>query len=124
MRTETGSSPPQTPLAGVTVLEIAGGVAGAYCAKLFADLGARVSRVTPPGGDPLHSVRLDPDEPVTVGLYDGYLNAGKQIVNDVHTAAACDLLILGETAERSADLPPQRSHQLRIHYIMAGPPTQ
>ncbi|MBU10233.1 MAG: hypothetical protein CME13_19945 [Gemmatimonadetes bacterium] len=23
-----------------------------------------------------------------------------------------------------ADLPPQRSHQLRIHYIMAGPPTQ
>ena len=117
MRTETGSSPPQTPLAGVTVLEIAGGVAGAYCAKLFADLGARVSRVTPPGGDPLHSVRLDPDEPVTVGLYDGYLNAGKQIVNDVHTAAACDLLILGETAERSADLPSPRIATLDISWF-------
>ena len=40
-------------LAGIRVLEIGGGVAGAYCAKLLADMGAAVSRVEPEGGDPL-----------------------------------------------------------------------
>ena len=107
----------QAPLVGVTVLEIAGGVAGAYCAKLFADLGAHVSRVEPTSGDLMRSVRLDPDEPVTEGLYYGYLNAGKQIVNDVHTSGACDILILGETAERSADLPSPRIATLDISWF-------
>jgi len=35
------------------VLELCGGVAGAYCGKLFADYGAVVIKVEPPGGDPL-----------------------------------------------------------------------
>ncbi|MCH6556557.1 MAG: CoA transferase, partial [Chloroflexi bacterium] len=35
------------------VLELCGGVAGAYCGKLFADYGAEVIKVEPPEGDPL-----------------------------------------------------------------------
>ena len=98
----------QTPLAGVTVLEIAGGVAGAYCAKLFADFGACVSRVEPAGGDPLRLVRLDRDEPATEGLYYGYLNTGKRIVNEADGTDTYDIIIFGESADRSLDLPVPR----------------
>ncbi len=35
------------------VLELCGGLAGAYCGKLFADYGAEVIKMEPPGGDPL-----------------------------------------------------------------------
>ena len=41
------------PFQGLTVLEYASFIAGPYCAKLLADLGARVVKVEPPaGGDP------------------------------------------------------------------------
>ena len=70
-----------------------------------------------PSGDLMRSVRLDPDAPVTEGLYAGYLNAGKQIVHDVHTPGACDILILGETAEPSADLPSPRIATLDISWF-------
>ena len=40
-------------LADITVVELAEGVAGSYCAKLFADLGAAVVKAECPGGDPL-----------------------------------------------------------------------
>lgn len=48
----TPEDPPQ-PLAGLRVVELGGGVSGAYATKLFADLGAEVVKVEPPGGDPL-----------------------------------------------------------------------
>src|ERR1700761_6551038 len=41
------------PFAALRVLEVAGSVAGAYAAKLFADFGALVVKIEPPGGDPL-----------------------------------------------------------------------
>ncbi|ETX00792.1 MAG: hypothetical protein ETSY1_09895 [Candidatus Entotheonella factor] len=88
----TTTSRQQAPLVGATVLEIAGGDAGAYCAKLFADLGASVSRVEPASGDPMRSVRLDPEEPATEGLYHSYLNAGKQIANHMPAPDTCDIL--------------------------------
>src|ERR1700761_7286857 len=40
------------PLAGVRVAECGGGRALAYCGELFADFGAEVVKVEPPGGDP------------------------------------------------------------------------
>jgi crotonobetainyl-CoA:carnitine CoA-transferase CaiB-like acyl-CoA transferase len=40
------------PLAGVRVAEFGSGRALAYCGKLFADFGADVVKVEPPGGDP------------------------------------------------------------------------
>jgi crotonobetainyl-CoA:carnitine CoA-transferase CaiB-like acyl-CoA transferase len=47
-------------LSDITVIELAEGVAGSYCGKLFADLGATVLKVERPGGDPL---RRDPAAP-------------------------------------------------------------
>lgn len=40
-------------LSGIKVCEVGLGIAGSYCAKLFADLGAEVVKVEPPDGDPL-----------------------------------------------------------------------
>src|SRR5205814_1340381 len=38
-------------LEGVKVIELGQAVSGPYCAKLFADYGAEVIKVEPPGGD-------------------------------------------------------------------------
>jgi len=40
-------------LSHLRVLELGSSVAGSYCAKMFADFGAEVVKVEPPGGDPL-----------------------------------------------------------------------
>jgi crotonobetainyl-CoA:carnitine CoA-transferase CaiB-like acyl-CoA transferase len=40
-------------LRGVRVIDLSSGIAGGYCTKLFADAGADVIKVEPPGGDPL-----------------------------------------------------------------------
>ena len=61
-------------LSDVVVLELATGVAGPYCGKLFADLGAQVIKVEPPGGDPMRT------EPPLFGgesVYFNWLNANK-----------------------------------------------
>lgn len=42
-------------LADLRVIELAADVAGAFCGKLLADLGACVLKVEPPGGDPLRA---------------------------------------------------------------------
>ncbi|HKA14972.1 MAG TPA: CoA transferase, partial [Myxococcota bacterium] len=39
-------------LAGVRVVELGGGVACAFAGRWLAALGAEVTRVEPPGGDP------------------------------------------------------------------------
>ncbi len=41
------------PLSDIRVVEASTGIAGGYAAKLFADAGADVVKVEPPGGDPL-----------------------------------------------------------------------
>ena len=38
---------------GLRVVEIAGDIAGPYCTKLLVDLGADVTKIEPPSGDPL-----------------------------------------------------------------------
>jgi crotonobetainyl-CoA:carnitine CoA-transferase CaiB-like acyl-CoA transferase len=69
------------PLAGLSVVEITKEISGPYAAKLFVDLGAEVTKVEPPGGDPLRDwgpfPRGEPD-PERSGLFE-YLNAGKRI---------------------------------------------
>ncbi len=50
--TSPTTPPPAPPLADVVVLELATGIAGPYCGRLLADLGAQVVKVEPPGGDP------------------------------------------------------------------------
>lgn len=67
-------------LSGVTVLELAEGVAGEYCGKLLAELGARVIKLERPGcGSPTR--RMGPfvdsvDAPEASGLF-AFLNMGK-----------------------------------------------
>jgi crotonobetainyl-CoA:carnitine CoA-transferase CaiB-like acyl-CoA transferase len=71
---------PQTelaPLAGVHVVDLSGGLAGAYCGKLFRDAGAQVRRVDLPEAVPVRpwSVRLGGPDPLTA-----FLRAGSQTV--------------------------------------------
>src|SRR6202011_3301189 len=67
-------------LADITVVELAEGVAGSYCAKLFADLGAAVVKVERRGGDPLRR-RASPSAPARGEWRDGtwmHLNTNKR----------------------------------------------
>jgi crotonobetainyl-CoA:carnitine CoA-transferase CaiB-like acyl-CoA transferase len=58
------------------VVELAGGVAGAVCGRMFASLGHDVVRYEPPTGDPL--ARQEPVNDDGVGLAFVALNAGKR----------------------------------------------
>jgi len=68
-------------LAGLLVVDCSTQVAGPYCSKLFADAGAEVVKVEPPGGDPLRRWSATGAD---LGERDGplyaFLNAGKRVV--------------------------------------------
>jgi crotonobetainyl-CoA:carnitine CoA-transferase CaiB-like acyl-CoA transferase len=67
------------PLAGLRVVEIATEIAGPYCTKLLVDLGAEVTKIESPAGDPLRAwgpFLGDIADPDRAGLFT-YLNAGK-----------------------------------------------
>ena len=69
----------RSALSALNVVELASGVAGGYCGKLFADLGSDVVKVELPGGDQLRHL---PDGPVdSLGLFRGgaflHLNTNK-----------------------------------------------
>jgi crotonobetainyl-CoA:carnitine CoA-transferase CaiB-like acyl-CoA transferase len=93
-------------LTGLRVVEFAGDIAGPYCTKLLADLGADVTKIEPPTGDPLRRWGPFPDGKADLersGMFE-YLNAGKHgatidLTADVSAShsliAAADLLIDG-----------------------------
>src|SRR5262245_57133741 len=67
-------------LAGLRVVEMAGDIAGPYSTKLLVDLGATVTKVESPVGDPLRGWGPFPGgvpDPDRCGLFE-YLNAGKR----------------------------------------------
>jgi crotonobetainyl-CoA:carnitine CoA-transferase CaiB-like acyl-CoA transferase len=72
MPAEPASAP--AALDDVVVLEFATGVAGPYCGKLLADLGAQVIKVEPPGGDP---TRQEPPLVNGESAFFNYLNSNK-----------------------------------------------
>lgn len=59
----------------LVVVELAGSPAGAYAAKLFADYGAQVVKLEPPGGDP---ARREGEDWGGVGTLFAHLNTGKR----------------------------------------------
>jgi len=61
---------PEMPLSELRVVEIGSGDALGYCGKLFADFGAEVIKIEPPGGDPAR--RIAP----LVDAGDGRLQSG------------------------------------------------
>ena len=74
------------------MVELAGSHAGAFAAKMFADNGARVIKVEPPGGDPLRTAgALLPRHALgddAIGSIWAYCNTSKQVVElDPETAA-------------------------------------
>ena len=67
-------------LSDLRVLDLSDDIAGAFCAKLFADFGADVIKVEPPGGDPTRSLGPFPSadaDPEAGGMFI-YLNANKR----------------------------------------------
>jgi crotonobetainyl-CoA:carnitine CoA-transferase CaiB-like acyl-CoA transferase len=68
------------PLSRFRILQIGSGVALDYCGKLFADFGADVIKLEPPGGDPLRTL-----PPIVNGGESGYfawLNTNKRSVTE------------------------------------------
>ncbi|MEE8338012.1 MAG: CoA transferase [Dehalococcoidia bacterium] len=78
------------PLAGIVAVDASQGVAGAWASRLLADLGTRVIKVEPPGGDRLRAAGPfpgDASDPERGGLHLA-LNAGKEsVVADIESDA-------------------------------------
>ena len=134
---ETGSSP--GPLRELVVIDASEGVAGGHASRLLADLGARVVKVEPPGGDRLRA--LGPLAPGggSAGELGGLhlaLGAGKEsVVLDLdHAPGRRRLLELlegaeiflesaepGEMARRGLDYPSLASRFPRLVYASQTP---
>jgi crotonobetainyl-CoA:carnitine CoA-transferase CaiB-like acyl-CoA transferase len=86
------------PLSAFRVLQIGSGIAPDYCARLFADFGADVIKLEPPGGDPLRKA-----PPIVEGGESGFfawLNTNKRSVTETpevfsYLLSGADVLIDG-----------------------------
>ncbi len=114
------------PLAGVTVVEIEGGAAAAYCARLLADAGARVLRV-PRAEGVLRPGLVRQDAPLE-RAYAAWLDAGKHSVPDTDAQALralcadVDLVLVGEAAGVDAeDFTPRRASVALSWFGRHGP---
>ncbi|HEX7922146.1 MAG TPA: CoA transferase [Bradyrhizobium sp.] len=80
----------RAPLAGMRVLDFSIMVAGPYCARLLADVGAEVIKIEPPEGD---DMRLRTPLREGHSTYFGQLNAGKRsLALDLKNADAIKLV--------------------------------
>ena len=108
------------PMAGLRVLELAGMVAGPYCGKLIAGLGAEVVKVEPPlVGDPARRRGPFPGDvpnPERSGTF-LYLNTGKKGIT-LNLDDPQGRHILRQLAESVDvlihDLPPRQAEKLGI----------
>ncbi len=83
------------PLSPYRVVEIGSLPAASYAARLFADFGAEVVKVEPPGGDPLRE---------SDGRWFAYLNYGKKSVTSDNVVESADLLIDSTGGVRTAPI--------------------
>ncbi|HEX7387154.1 MAG TPA: CoA transferase [Castellaniella sp.] len=85
------AAPDTRPLVGVRVIDLTQVLAGPYCTRLLADMGAEVIKVESPAGDP--SRVLPPQIGPGHSGYFAWLNAGKKsIVADLRNAAGVALV--------------------------------
>lgn len=109
------------PLGGLRVIEAGRGIAGAFCGKLLAALGADVIKVEPPAGDPCR--RLGPFvrgqvEPESSLLF-LYLNTSKRgITLDLSSPTGADLFagLAGRADVVLESLGPGRLAELGLDY--------
>ncbi|MDE2668407.1 MAG: CoA transferase [Chloroflexota bacterium] len=91
------------PLGDVVVLELATGVAGPYCGRLLADLGAQVIKVEPPEGDPARAELplVDGESAFFAWLAAGKLNATLPLDDPrvEQLAARADIIVHSERGE-------------------------
>ena len=83
---------PQIPgaLDGVNVLDLTGVIAGSYCTRLMADLGANVLKVEPPDGEIMRDIA--PMRGSTSTVFSA-LNAGKKCISiDLKKSDACSIV--------------------------------
>jgi CoA:oxalate CoA-transferase len=82
------------PLDGMKVVDFSAMIAGPYCGRLLADMGAEVIKVEPPGGDLVRQRQpLREGEGGRHSAYYGNLNAGKQsLCVDLRKEAGRDLV--------------------------------
>jgi len=66
------------PLAGVRVLDLSRLLPGAFCTHILRELGATVTKIEPPGGDPLR--RLAPIAADGNSVFHHLLNRGKETI--------------------------------------------
>ena len=83
-------------LAGITVLELSQDVAGPFCTKILAEMGAQVIKIEPPGvGDSARQAGPFPGDipnPEASGLF-LYLNTGKKSITlDLKSATGQQIL--------------------------------
>src|SRR4051794_6978056 len=100
-------------LTHLRIVEIGSAAATSYCARLFADFGAAVSKIEPPDGDPLR--RAAPLTPKGNSAWFAFLNFNKSSIvldpNDPNASSrlseligACDVLLDGRDVD-AADCP-------------------
>src|SRR3954453_5084888 len=73
---------PELPLSELRVVEIGSGDALGYCGKLFADFGAEVIKIEPPGGDTARRTAplVDAGDGRRESAYFAWLNTNKRSV--------------------------------------------
>jgi formyl-CoA transferase len=92
--------PPRTgPLVGLKVLELGHYVAGPFCTRILADMGAEVVKVEPPGGDPIrHWGAMANGHPVWFSIHGRnklsvVLDLKRQREDALRLAARADVLV-------------------------------
>jgi crotonobetainyl-CoA:carnitine CoA-transferase CaiB-like acyl-CoA transferase len=115
------------PFAGLRIVELAEGVAGPYCGKLLADLGADVIKVEPPAGDAARQANGSDPEGSPLFLYCNTSKRGIILdLDDEDDRAALDSLLRTADAlivdrEPPAETPPDLIVATVTPYGLTGP---
>lgn len=106
-------------LEGIVVLDLTDRVAGAYCTKLLADVGAIVIKVEPPGGDPVRKIgpfQDDIPDPERSATFLSLNTNKKSVTLNVDTVSGRDLLqsLIEHSHVVVESFMPQRSEKLGL----------